>query len=292
VQPQRVPAAPAAPKPAPLRLASPLARVASNHRHNALHLPVLHAHAHPMLSADDDPGKLVDKLVAAAAKVGIPITEADVDKLRRAFTSDQGPFTPACEIVSRCFEKWPEGDAMLHVVWMLRWIATQPFGNAHLAESSTALRSLLDRLRGLPDAGRMMGLCCLANVFSHRPGAAMLTSPGVYETVVDNVAEALTREKELERRTAAALAFNVTLGTERIMEEALAVQVLCALFNSIGDESDKQTLKLVLLAVGWVLYGNDDAVNTAITFGFEIREFKDPEIEELAMEVRQLLLTV
>lgn len=120
----------------------------------------------------------------------------------------------------------------------------------------------------------------------------MLTSPGVYETVVDNVAEALTREKELERRTAAALAFNVTLGTERIMEEALAVQVLCALFNSIGDESDKQTLKLVLLAVGWVLYGNDDAVNTAITFGFEIREFKDPEIEELAMEVRQLLLTV
>jgi len=136
----------------------------------------------------------------------------------------------------------------------------------------------------------MLGLNALANLFAHPPGVALLTTQQTSEMLLDATAESLGAVKAMERRTAAAVLVNLSIGLGHEMEETQYVQALCALFNSLGDESDKDTLMRVLIAIGWILYGNDGAVETVKNFGFEvIVTHEDADVQALASEVKRLL---
>merc|ERR1711968_264931 len=109
----------------------------------------------------------------------------------------------------------------------MRWVAIQAAGNAYLAAHPSTVRDLLPRLKTLSDAPRMLGLTVIANLYAHPPGTNILATAGMPEMIMEVVAESLTAEKVLERRTAAALMVNFSLGIGREMDEALAVQALC-----------------------------------------------------------------
>ena len=160
------------------KLEPPVTRVGESHPHARLSLETLKSRGGKLLSLDKEGGGLVGKMVAAGTKVGQALSESDTAMLKKAFQAriqgDTSTTTGACRIVSRCFREWPE-KALLSVVWLVRWLATQPEGNAYLASEETTVQALVDRLPKLPDAPRMLGLNACANLFAHPPGARTLS---------------------------------------------------------------------------------------------------------------------
>jgi len=275
------------------KLPDPVTRVGDSHPHAKLALESLRANGRKLLSLDPSGKPLVEKLIAAGIKAGFPLSAGEEGLLQTCFQEtmqgDEATTTAACRVVSRCMREWPE-KSLLSAVWLIRWLATQPGGNSFLASEKACVERLISRLPGLPDAPRMLGLNAAANLFAHAPGAVLVSAPGLRESLLEAAAESLTAAKPMERRTAAALMVNIALGGGEELEESSYVQALCALFNALGEESDQEAITRLLVAIGWVCYGNEAACEAVENFGFAV-----PEAVEggggatLAVELRQLL---
>eukprot|EP00656_Telonema_subtile_P049422 TRINITY_DN6140_c0_g1_i14.p1 TRINITY_DN6140_c0_g1~~TRINITY_DN6140_c0_g1_i14.p1 ORF type:complete len:145 (-),score=45.16 TRINITY_DN6140_c0_g1_i14:38-472(-) len=113
----------------------------------------------------------------------------------------------------------------------------------------------------MPATARMMGLAMLANMCAHTPGKQAVSSDVMLDVLVEAILPSMDAPEALERRTAAALLYNVTLETSTRLPEIISIQLVCSLFQLINAEQDKETLSRLLAALAHtcLLYTSDAA---------------------------------
>eukprot|EP00656_Telonema_subtile_P049424 TRINITY_DN6140_c0_g1_i8.p1 TRINITY_DN6140_c0_g1~~TRINITY_DN6140_c0_g1_i8.p1 ORF type:complete len:488 (+),score=121.61 TRINITY_DN6140_c0_g1_i8:117-1580(+) len=226
-------------------------------RHKALILTFRQEYNRPLLSSDCENQSVLGRVITASGKLPqeLQFTAQEIATLKDAVGSEE-----AASILCRAHAQWPV-NALGSLLWLLRWVVTQETGNTVVAASAGTLQAVASRLGEMPATARMMGLAMLANMCAHTPGKQAVSSDVMLDVLVEAILPSMDAPEALERRTAAALLYNVTLETSTRLPEIISIQLVCSLFQLINAEQDKETLSRLLAALAHtcLLYTSDAA---------------------------------
>eukprot|EP00658_Telonema_sp_P-2_P052750 TRINITY_DN4102_c0_g1_i3.p1 TRINITY_DN4102_c0_g1~~TRINITY_DN4102_c0_g1_i3.p1 ORF type:complete len:234 (+),score=65.12 TRINITY_DN4102_c0_g1_i3:237-938(+) len=230
---------------------------------------------------------MLDRVLAASAKLPteLQLSQAEVATLNGLLSSEAAGMEMAAQILCKTHERWPVAN-LATLLWLLRWVVTKEAGNQVVANYPGMLGLAITRMGELPATARMMGLAMLANLSAHEPGKAALSS-GVAQEAVEMCLLSMEAPQVLERRTAAALLYNLALCSVFQDSELVSVQMVCGLFPLVNTEQDEETKIRLLAALIHTLFCNSHACEAAANFGFELDKMEGKP-EEMAQEIRSL----
>jgi len=187
-------------------------------------------------------------------------------------------------------------DKVFPVLDVLRLSLLQNVANAHFTQiKNTLIFDLLNNLNNVPRPAQLLTYRVVANTFSSTSGVNyLLHTPDHLSATIESLVSGLHTNDKVMRKTVATLCYNTCLFLDRRHSDEV-IQILSALVHLLSGASlsdDPDTDARQLLALGTLLYCNDEAVELTQTLELDLSKWitsSNAKLKEITEEIQLLL---
>lgn len=275
-------------------------RHATGHKHTKLTLKNV-VHPEPVLftQADNIPTIFTRLfLFIGEEKERLKLTQEEETnlKLLQASIATQNVKSNIFPVVERLVKQLPP-DKVFPALDVLRLLLLNNTANAHFTnvQNPLIIDSLKTHTKSSPRPAQLLAYRVAMNAFSAPSGINyLLHTPDHLYTTIESVVDGLHANDKVMRKTIANLCYNVCLFLDRRHSEEV-IQILSALIHLLSGASlsdDPETDARQLLALGTLLYCNDEAVELAQALELDLSKWcasSNAKVKEVAEEIKLMI---